>query len=154
MYNTLLSLSRNIFFYKNVKLKDSYETRIYLMFVHFSILMIISKKKGFIFDQKTYDNLFNFIENDLRELGFGDIAVKKKMKNLNKILYDLLLKLEVKGSNEFELNKILLLKYFIELNIDKNDKYLEFSKYFINFYHFCFELQHENMITKAINFKY
>ena len=51
------------------------------MFVHFSILMIISKKKGFIFDQKTYDNLFNFIENDLRELGFGDIAVNKKMKN-------------------------------------------------------------------------
>ena len=35
-YNTLLSLSRNIFFYKKINLKDTFETRIYLMFIHFS----------------------------------------------------------------------------------------------------------------------
>ena len=45
LYNTLLDLSRNTFFYKTVGLKDSFETRIYLMFMHFSILMIIFKKK-------------------------------------------------------------------------------------------------------------
>ena len=32
LYNTLLSLSRNIFFYKEIKLPDTFETRIYLMF--------------------------------------------------------------------------------------------------------------------------
>ena len=37
LYNTLLFLSRNIFFYKNLKFEDSYETRIYLMFFHYSI---------------------------------------------------------------------------------------------------------------------
>ena len=46
LYNTLLSLSRNIFFYNNIKLNDNFETRILLMFFHFSILMIISKKKA------------------------------------------------------------------------------------------------------------
>ena len=70
LYNTLLSLSRNIFFYKKIRLTDSFETRIYLMFIHFSIMMIIYKKKGEKFNQYSYDTLFNNIENNLRELGF------------------------------------------------------------------------------------
>ena len=92
LYNILLSLSRNIFFYRKIKLPDTFETRIYLMFFHFSILMIISKKKGSKFDQKSYDLFFHNIEYNLRELGFGDVSVNKKMKELNKILYDILLK--------------------------------------------------------------
>ena len=55
------------------------------MFFHFSILMIVSKK-GTKFDQKSYDLLFHNIENNLRELGFGDVGVNKKMKEFNKIL--------------------------------------------------------------------
>ena len=39
---------------------------------------------------------FNNIENNLRELGFGDVTVNKKMKDFNKILYDILLKLDLK----------------------------------------------------------
>ena len=47
------------------------------MFFHFSIIMLIFKKKGVTFDQKSYDNLFYCIENNLRELGFGDVSVNK-----------------------------------------------------------------------------
>ena len=94
LYNTLLVLSRNIFFYDKLELLDKFETRIYLMFIHFSIMMIIFKKKKNKFDQDSYDSLFQNIENNLRELGFGDVAVNKKMKELNKILYDILLKIE------------------------------------------------------------
>ena len=87
------------------------------MFIHFSILMIISKKKGGKFSQNTYDNLFFCIENNLRELGFGDISVNKKMKELNKILYDILIKLEIdeKSNNTFKINHKLLFKYFSNL---------------------------------------
>ena len=94
LYNILLKLSRNIFFYKKIQLNDSFETRIFLMFFHFSILMIIFKKKGEKFDQDEYDNVFNSIEYNLRELGFGDVSVNKKMKDFNKILYDILLKID------------------------------------------------------------
>ena len=45
LYNILLTLSRNIFFYSKIKLPDNFETRIYLMFMHFSIMMIATKKK-------------------------------------------------------------------------------------------------------------
>ena len=93
LYNTLLYLSRNFYFYNKINLKDTFETRIYLMFIHFSLILIIFKKKKINFSQFNYDNLFYCIENNLRELGFGDIAVNKKMKDLNKILYDILLKL-------------------------------------------------------------
>ena len=94
LYNILLRLSREIFFYKKIELPDTFETRIYLMFFHFSILMIIAKKKGSKFNQKSYDNFFNNIEYNLRELGFGDVTVNKKMKEFNKILYDILIKVD------------------------------------------------------------
>ena len=153
LYNTLLSLSRNIFFYKKISLPDTFETRIYLMFMHFSIMMIIFKKKESKFDQKTYDVLFHNIESNLRELGFGDVSVNKKMKELNKILYDILLKIEISNSKTFEINEKLIQKYFRELIDIKSEKYRHFETYFKRFYNFCFELSLDNMIREAINFK-
>jgi len=136
MYNILLTLSRNKFFYKELDLADTFETRINLMFFHFSIFLKIFKKKGEKFDQSLYDKLFHNIENNLRELGFGDVSVNKKMKDLNKIFYDILIKIRNNSSN-FEINKILGIKYFENLN--NNDKnWHNFNKYFINFYSFCF----------------
>ena len=153
LYNTLLFLSRNIFFYKKIELKDTFDTRIYLMFIHFSIMMIIFKKKGKKFNQNSYDSLFHNIENNLREAGFGDVSVNKKMKDFNKQLYDILLKIDTKHNNSFELNKELVLKYFNELDGSNKDKFSELNDYFINFYNFCFELPLDNMIREAINFR-
>ena len=155
LYNTLLTLSRSVFFYDKIKLADNFETRIYLMFMHFSIMMIVSKKKGKKFDQKSYDYLFYNIENNLRELGLGDVAVNKKMKDFNKILYDILLKIELEPKNDkdFIINHILITKYFSELNEQKNGRFLEFKSYFLNFFHFCFEIHLDNMVREAIKFK-
>ena len=55
LYSRLLNLSRNILFYKNLRLSDKFETRIYLMFFHFSIIMLVFKKKRKKFDQDNYD---------------------------------------------------------------------------------------------------
>ncbi len=156
LYNTLLTLSRNIFFYKELKFPDKFETRINLIFFHFSILMIIFKKKGKKFDQDSYDSLFYNLENDLRELGFGDVSVNTKMKNLNKILYDILLKIEISDTkkNGFQMNSNLIMKYFNHLNEPKNDKFLKFESYFTNFYKFCFELSLKNMIKDALNYRF
>ena len=155
MYNILLKLSRNIFFYKDINLKDTYETRIYLMFFHFSILMIIFKNKGKKFDQKQYDQLFNNIENNLRELGYGDIAVNKKMKDLNKILYDILLKIKphFKKESVVNFNQHIFIKYFGELGELDNPKYKEIKSYFSNFYNYCSKLSLDNILKEVINFK-
>ena len=156
LYNILLSLSRNLFFYKKIGLADTFETRIYLMFIHFSIFMIITKKKGSKFDQKTYDYLFHNIEYNLRELGFGDVSVNKKMKEFNKILYDILLKLDLAKNDErkFNINSTLIKNYFNMFNNKEITKLAEFNDYFTKFFHFCFELSLDNMLEEAIKFKY
>ena len=155
LYNTLVGLSRNIFFYDKLKLPDNFETRIYLIFFHFSIMMIISKYKHQKFDQKMYDSLFHNIENNLRELGLGDVTVNKKMKEFNQILYDILLKINVKNdtNNDFQINDKLIFKYFGQLKDPKNPSYISFKNYFGNFYKFCFELPLKNMVRDAVNYK-
>ena len=122
------------------------------MFMHFSIILIVFKQNFNNFKQETYDNFFHCIENNLRELGFGDVAVNKKMKEFNKILYDILLKIN-KSKTGIDVNEKLIIKYFEDLKHSNSVKYKLFDQYFINFYHFCFELSPENMIKDAIDFK-
>ncbi len=116
-------------------------------------MMIVSKKKGVKFDQKSYDILFFNIENNLRELGFGDVTVNKKMKEFNKLLYDILLKIEQIKDKSFAINKKLIFKYFEGLNDQDNQRYIEFERYLLNFFKFCFELPLENMIRDLSKFK-
>ena len=152
LYNTLLSLSRNIFFYKEIELSDTFETRVYLMLFHFSIILKIFQVRKSKFNQKSYDSLFHAIENNLRELGFGDVSVNKKMKDMNKLLYDILLKIGETSENKFKINKKILFKYFKEINEENNDKYSKFERYFNDFYNFCFELPLNNVVRDAIKF--
>jgi len=155
LYNTLLNLSRNIFFYKDIGLKDSFETRVILMFFHFSIFMIVYKKKGSKLDQESYDSLFHYIENDLRELGYGDVTVNKKMKNLNKILYDVLIKIDKKNKDNrsFKFNTKLIKDYF-DISTENNDvKYAKFETYFSDLFNFCFELSLDSMLKDITKYK-
>ena len=135
-----------------MNLEDSYETRIYLMFFHYSIILFIMKKKGNKPDQKNYNNLFFHIENNLREMGFGDVSVNKKMKDLNKIFYDILIKISNNSAN-FDINDKLIFKYFEKLKNSGNNEH-EFTLYLRKFYNFCFELNSNNMIQDLQQFKY
>ena len=74
------------------------------------------------------------------------------MKDLNKIFYDILLKINISETN-IKLNKNLIIKYFPQFNDSRVNKYELFNEYFINFYHFCFELSPETMIKDALKFK-
>ena len=156
LYIILLNLSRNKFFYSKLKLEDVFQTRLYLMFFHFSILMICFKKKGKKFNQKTYDVFFHNIENNLRELGFGDVTVNKKMKEFNKILYDILLKLDNQKmeNNTVNINKNLIKNYFSSLNSERGANLAILSDYLLNFFNFCFEKPLNTVIEQSSKFKY
>ena len=153
-YIKLLNLSRNLFFYKKIGLNDSFETRVFLMFFHFSIIMIIFKKKGKKFDQDTYDSIFINIENNLREIGLGDVSVNKKMKELNKLLYDILLKIQIEDQHKFKIKKKIVLKYFPEISKQKNHEFIEFIEYFEHFFDFCFELPLNNVLNDIEDYKF
>ena len=154
LYNKLVELSRNIFFYEKLTLKDNFETRINLIFVHFSLILIVFKKKEIEFPQEIFDNIFMNIEYHIRELGYGDVAVNKKMKTLTRILYDILLKINKKDQNKFLINKSVLKTYFHTETEDNKQIIDDIELYFINFFHYCFELGNVNMLKGRINFKY
>ena len=101
--------------------------------------------------QEIYDNIFLNIENNLREMGHGDVTVNKKMKNFNQIFHDLLLKLlDHKTPNKINVNemiKFLFLKKNDEISAKLND-------YFIKYFNFCFDIINKNMIKDLDKFEY
>ena len=154
LYNKLVDLSRNIFFYKEILLKDNFETRINLIFVHFSILLIIFKKEKKVFQQEIFDNIFLNIEYHIRELGHGDVTVNKKMKILTRIFYDILLKINTSKSGAFKADNKILKTYFDLTSANNSILVHNLCDYFNTFYNFCFELNTDSMLKGRINFKH
>ena len=112
LYNKLIELSRNKFFYKDLNLPDKFETRILLIFFHFALVLNIKKDpKNRKNKQDLFDNIFQNIEYHIRELGYGDVSVNKKMKELTKIFYDIVFNLEKK---KLIIDDELLKKYFFQ----------------------------------------
>ena len=150
----MVELSRNIFFYKEILLKDNFETRINLVFVHFSLLLIIFKKREKDFPQEIFDNIFLNIEYHIRELGYGDVTVNKKMKTLTRIFYDILLKINKSKTEAFDTNNEILKTYFDLTDVNNSILIDNLSSYVSIFYNFCFELKIDNMLKGQINFKH
>ena len=155
LYNKLVELSRNIYFYKKLSLKDTFETRVILIFLHFSIILInINQRKKAKFPQNVFDNIFLNVEYHLREIGHGDVSVNKKMKTLNKIFYDILLRINLDKNTRFSVNK-LILKNHLSMNVNVKSEYIDkIALYLEDFYNFCFELDDNSMIKGKINFKF
>ena len=155
LYNKLIELSRNKFFYDDIKLSDNFETRVLLIFFHLAIMLKIAKgdkyKKR---SQKVFDSIFLNIEYHIRELGYGDTAINTKMKTLNKIFYDILINLEKDPDSFFNKDSDLLKKYFFVENNNEGKKRLKLAEYLTNFQNFCFDLDVNIMLNGSINFKY
>ena len=153
LYNNLVELSRNKFFYQELYLEDKIETRILLIFFHFAIILQISKNK----DESTqdiFDNIFQNIEYNFRELGHGDVSVNTKMKKLTRIFYDILVKLDKKDVNLSDHKKTLIKNYFFNKSKNEIKNISKLYGYFDKFRNFCFDLDVKNMLNGSFNFLY
>ena len=141
------------FYYEKIKLKDDFETRINLIFVHMCLILIVFKnKKKEEFPQDIFDNIFLNIEYHIRELGYGDVAVNKKMKSLLRIFYDILLKIRSSKNKDGSINKIVLGNYLRPQSSNSKQLVDDLANYFDNFYYFCFELKNNSMLKGQINY--
>ncbi len=148
-----MKLSRNIYFYKDIKLDDKLENRIIIIFAHLSIIINCLKddKSKKEFSQELYDNIFLNIENNLREIGHGDVTVNKKMKNLNQIFHDLLIKLiDEKKTNKINSQEMMKFLFVTEKNAEISVK---LNDYFEKYYNFCFDIINKNMIKDLDKFE-
>ena len=118
------------------------------------ILIVFKEKNKNEFPQDAFDNIFLNIEYHIRELGYGDVMVNKKMKSLLRIFYDILLKIRLNNNNNVIINKSILTKYLEPQSKMPKQLIDDLAVYFDNFYYFCFELKNNNMLKGQINFKY
>ena len=102
--------------------------------------------------QEIYDNIFLNIENNLREMGHGDVTVNKKMKHLNKIFHDLLLNfINENKADKIQINEMLKYLFIME----KNDVIpVKLEEYFKKYHNFCFDIINKNMIKDLDKFEY
>ena len=82
LYNNLIKLSTNKELYKNFKKQDTFSERLTFFLLHFAFfLKNFKNQSNSLLLQEIYDYVFRQLELSIREIGYGDQSINKKMKN-------------------------------------------------------------------------
>ena len=130
IYNNLVNLTRNKELYKNFTKEDTFSDRLLMFLFHFAFFLKIFKNSN---DKKRlqdiFDVIFENLEISIREIGYGDTSINKKMKNYINMFYDILNKIhnwEEMSQNEKNeiLNNYLYSKKELTDLVDYFDNYV------------------------------
>ena len=91
IYNNLINYTRNKDLYKHLNRDDNFSDRLTLFLLHFSFFLKNFKKdenKKIL--QEIYDFNFRQLELSIREIGYGDQSINKKMKNYINLFHSML----------------------------------------------------------------
>ena len=81
VYNSLINYTRNKNLYENLNREDNFSDRLTLFLLHFSFfLKNFKNEENRIILQEIYDYNFRQLELSIREIGYGDQSINKKMK--------------------------------------------------------------------------
>ena len=81
LYNNLIKLTSNKLLYKNLNKQDSFNDRLVIFLFHFAFfLKNFKNEKNQKILQDIYDFNFRQLELSIREIGYGDQSINKKMK--------------------------------------------------------------------------
>ena len=126
IYNNLIKLTRNKLFYENALKTESFSDRLIIFFIHFAFFLKTYKNDS---NKKEIQDLFDFvfkqIELSIREIGYGDVTINKKMKEYINLFHSILSKID-NWNNLNDSNKSKILTKYLPLN--SND--LNLTKYF------------------------
>ena len=138
LYNNLIKLSTNKDLYKNFNRQDTFSDRLVIFLLHFSfILKNFKNKSNSTILQEIYDFNFRQLELSIREIGYGDQTINKKMKDYINLFHSMVSEVHFwdKFTNEEKLKKISLflidfqnieelLDYFDNFNLNLSKKTL------------------------------
>ena len=134
IYNNLVKLTRNKNLYLNLERNDEFSDRLLFLMFHFALFLKkfkseINKKKS----QELFDFFVRQIELSIREIGYGDVSVNKKMKDYVNLFYSVLENIEkweiLKKTNKNQLiSDLMNIKEDNDLLTDYFDKYTEFLR--------------------------
>ena len=131
IYNNLVKLTRNKVLYKNIVNNESFSDRLIIFFFHFAFFLKLFKKQTSKENlQDLYDYVFKQIELSIREIGYGDASVNKKMKEYVNLMYSIVDKVELWENLDLT-SKYKFLSEFINTDKDSSFFVSYFDKYSI-----------------------
>ena len=96
IYNNLIKLTRNKKLFQNVKKNEFFSDRLFLFLLHFGFFLRYYKKNSSKREvQEIYDYIFKEVEISIREIGYGDMSINKRMKQYINLFHLILSKIDI-----------------------------------------------------------
>ena len=127
IYNYLINYTRNEKLYSSLNRNDNFSDRLTLFLLHFAFfLKNFKNEENKEVLQKIYDFNFRQLELSIREIGYGDQSINKKMKVYINLFHSMVSEIHFWDDLDRE-KKIEKLSIFLEdfNNIDKFVDYFE-----------------------------
>ena len=140
IYNNLINYTRNKDLYKSLKREDNFSYRLTLFLLHFSFFLKNYKnEENKIILQEIYDFNFRQLELSIREIGYGDQSINKKMKDYINLFHSMVSEIHF-WNNLLRTQKIEKFSIFLS-DFNKIEDLLDY-----------FELFNDNLSKKTLNY--
>ena len=129
IYNNLINITRNKELYKNFTTQDTFSDRLIFFLLHFAFFLKVFKKdneKKIM--QEIYDYIFRQLELSIREIGYGDQSINKKMKDYLNLFYAMIDQIDSWENLSFK-KQTNLLSNFLDNRSDTSFLANYFEKY-------------------------
>ena len=139
IYNNLINYTRNKELYKFLSRQDNFSDRLSLFLLHFAFFLKNFKNEENKTDlQKIYDFNFRQLELSIREIGYGDQSINKKMKDYINLFHSMVSEIHF-WNNLSRIQKIEKFSIFLS-DFNKIEDLLDY-----------FELFNDNLSKKTLN---
>tara|TARA_B110001450_G_scaffold57310_1_gene53919 strand:+ start:544 stop:1011 length:468 start_codon:yes stop_codon:yes gene_type:complete len=129
IYNNLVNLTKNKELYKDFKYQDTFSDRLIFFLLHFAFFLKIYKKddnKELL--QEIYDYIFRQMELSIREIGYGDQSINKKMKDYLNLFYAMIDKIDIWDNLDFKAKNDILVT-FLDKSLNSENLVDYFDEY-------------------------
>ena len=139
IYNNLINFTRNKDLYKSLSREDKFSDRLTLFLLHFAFfLKNFKNEENKIILQEIYDFNFRQLELSIREIGYGDQSINKKMKDYINLFHSMVSEIHF-WNNLSRTQKTEKFSIFLS-DFDKIEDLLDY-----------FELFNDNLSKKTLN---
>ncbi len=139
IYNNLINLTRNKDLYKSLNREDNFSDRLILFLLHFAFfLKNFKNEENRIILQEIYDFNFRQLELSIREIGYGDQSINKKMKDYINLFHSMVSEIHF-WNNLSKTQKLEKFSIFLT-DFSKIDHLLDY-----------FEIFNEDLSKKTLN---
>ena len=131
LYNNFIKLTTNKILYKDIKSQDTFSDRLVLFLIHFAFFLKVYKsEKNSVVLQDIYDDNFRQLELSIREIGYGDQSINKKMKDYINLFHSIVSDIHFwENLNKDEKSKKI--SFYLE-NFSKIDHLVDYFDNFFN----------------------